>query len=111
MFNKLHNWIIFFPLILASLISLLLLLLLRFLPTVVPLFYSKPWGDKQLAPKRDLFIIPSLIAVMTLLNFLITRQLHQQQSFYKNALMTTSMIISLILAITFIKIVFIFILG
>ena len=43
------------------------------LPPVVPLFYSKPWGEGILAPKMGLFLLPLTVFLFTFLNFFIVR--------------------------------------
>jgi len=45
----------------------------RLLPEKIPLFYTKPWGDEQLAQKQFFFLIPGLMLFFSLLNFLITK--------------------------------------
>lgn len=107
--QKYFMWINFSPLILSLLIILTTIILLRFLPPKLPLFYSLPWGDGQLATHQQFLIIPASIALITLLNIIISWQLHPQQIFFKKVLLFSSLIVSLILTITFIKIVLIFI--
>ena len=36
-----------------------------FLPPKLPLFYSLPWGEKQLAQNQQLLIIPASIAIIS----------------------------------------------
>lgn len=107
--SGLSSWIIFSPIALALIISLLIIFLSKFLPNKLPLFYSLPWGEKQLATNQQFLVIPGSIALVSLFNLIISWQLHQQQSFFKKILIFSSLIISLILMITFIKIVLIFI--
>jgi len=40
-----------------------------FLPERIPLFYSQPWGEEQLALKNTVFIIPAASVVFLILNF------------------------------------------
>lgn len=107
--NKLYLWIGLSPLILALLLSFTIIILLKFLPPRLPLFYSLPWGDGQLATHQQFLIIPASIALITLLNLIISWQLHYQQIFFKKVLLLSSAVVSLILTITFIKIVLIFV--
>lgn len=111
MFNikKINFWAIFVPLLLCLLIGLLSLILNKSLPPKLPFFYSLPWGDKQLAQKQQLFIIPSSILLVTLINLVISWQLHSSQTFFKNILLLSSLLISLVLTISFFKILLIFI--
>ena len=100
--------VIFTPLILACLMAILTYFLGNFLPPKLPLFYSLPWGDDQLAGKSQLLIIPTSIALIALFNLIISWQLHASQVFFKRVLTLSSLLVSLILTITFMKIVLIF---
>lgn len=97
------------PLVVAAVLGLLILLLFRFLPTKLPLFYSLSWGDKQLVTHGQFFIIPAIITLIALINLIISWQLHYLQSFFKKVLLCASLTVTLILTTTFIKIVLIFI--
>lgn len=94
---------------LASLMAVSILFFPRFLPERLPLFYSLPWGEEQLASNLQFQIIPAIIILILLINLVIKKQLHPSQSFLKIALSLTSLAVTLILTITFIKIVLIFI--
>lgn len=49
-------------LILPPLLSLVMVIIITWqlssLPPMVPLYYSRPWGEEQLAQKQSLFIFP-----------------------------------------------------
>lgn len=107
--NKTYLWLSLSPVVVACLLSFIILLFSPLLPTKLPLFYSLSWGDKQLATPEQFFIIPAIITLITLINLIISWQLHLSQSFLKKVLLFTSLITTLILIITFIKIVLIFI--
>lgn len=100
--------IIFSPLLLAFFMALFTFFGGSFLPPKLPLFYSLPWGDYQLAGKLQLLIIPASIALISLFNLTASWQLHTSQVFFKRVLTLSSLLVSLILTITFIKIVLIF---
>jgi len=106
---KLDIWISLISINLGALMALSILLFLKFLPPELPLFYSLPWGEVQLATLKQFLIIPASIILITLLNLILSWQLHPSQSFFKKALLLSSLVTTLILIITFIKIVFIFI--
>lgn len=97
------------PPFLAGLIALSILMLGKSLPPRLPLFYSLAWGDSQLANGQQLFIIPATIVLITLFNLIISWQLHPSQVFFKKILLFSSLLVSIILTITFFKIVLIFI--
>lgn len=103
-----RSWIIAIPLFSAGLIALFILIFAKSLPPKLPLFYSLPWGEKQLVNHQQLLIIPASITLVTLCNLIISWQLHPQQAFFKNILLSSSVLISLILTITFFKIIAIF---
>lgn len=109
MFNKLDIWISLISLILGIFMTTSILLFFKFLPPQLPLFYSLPWGDAQLTTHQQFFIIPASIILTVLLNLAISWQLHLSQSFFKKVLLCSSLVTTLILTITFIKIVLIFI--
>lgn len=108
MSKKLYVWIGLSPLVLSLVLAVIILALFKALPEKLPLFYSLPWGEGQLATRNQFLIIPASIALITLLNFVVSWQLHPAQFFFKKALLSSSIIISLILAVAFIKIIFLF---
>ena len=109
MFTMKKSWLIILPFIISLVIIITALILSRFLPSRLPLFYSLPWGDKELAQKLQILIIPGIIILVTLSNLIISWQLHSSQIFFKKILLFSSVLVSLVLSITFLKIVSIFI--
>lgn len=97
------------PLILSLISTFLILLMQKFLPERLPLFYSLPWGEAQLAQSRQLFIIPATVVAVSLFNLVIARQIHTQQILLREILSFSSIFISVILTLTILKIIFIFI--
>ncbi len=79
------------------------------LPPRLPLFYSLPWGAAQLVDKQQFFILPGVLVLITLINLLITLQLHPIQTVLKRTLMLSLILINFALLITTIKILFIFV--
>lgn len=106
--KKLYLWTTILPFTVAAVLFLVILLFFRFLPPKLPLFYSLPWGDEQLAIHIQFFIIPGIIILIILLNLIVSMHLHEQQLFFKKILEVGTLISTLILTITFIKIVLIF---
>lgn len=109
MSKKLHFWLGLSPLILSLAITVAIFTIVNFLPAKLPLFYSLPWGENQLANHQQFLIIPAIITILTLLNLLISWHLHPSQSFFKKALVASSTIVAVILTITFLKIILNFI--
>jgi len=99
----------FLPLLIALVLGILILFFPRLLPNKLPLFYSLPWGESQIASRQQFFIIPAAIVLISLVNIIMSWQLHQTQTFFKRILLISSFIVSIILSVTLIKIIFIFI--
>lgn len=106
--KKLYFWTGLSPLILSLIIIVSILTVFKALPERLPLFYSLSWGESQLATHNQFLIIPASITLITLLNLIISWQLHPAQIFFKKVLLFSSIIVSLSLTIAFIKIVFLF---
>lgn len=105
MSKKLYFWLAATPLIFSIILTLVIIFFLGYLLPTLPLFYSLPWGEKQLAPHQQFLVIPAGIGLITLLNLVVSWQLHPSQTFFKKMLLLSSIITALILSITFIKIV------
>lgn len=109
MFKLKMGWINLSPFVLSLVLAIAILLGMQSLPPKLPLFYSLPWGDNQLASHREFLLIPASIIVATLLNSAISWQLHPSQSFFKRILLFSPLVVSLLLTVTFIKIILNFI--
>lgn len=107
--KKINFWIASTPLLLSLIFSLFVIISSKFLPPKLPLLYSLPWGEKQLVNNQQLLIVPAIMTLVTLFNLIISWQLHPQQIFFKKILLFSSLVVTLILTITFFKIVLIFI--
>lgn len=106
--KKLYLWSIIFPGIISLIFVIYILIFFRFLPPKLPLFYSLPWGDKQLTTHLQFLILPASLILILLLNLVVSLNLHSAQLFFKKILIAANFISTLILTITFIKIVLIF---
>lgn len=93
----------------AILILVLLFINLGGLPPQLPLFYSLPWGQDQLATLAQFVILPAIIILVSLVNLFITWQLHTSQLVLKRILYTSSITTALLILITTLKILFIFV--
>lgn len=107
--TKLYFWASIFPIMLSFFIGLTILLISPLLPPKLPLFYSLPWGEEQLTAPLQFFTIPAISILITLLNLTISSNLHSAQLLFKKILIVSSLLSTLILTITFVKIVFIFV--
>lgn len=109
MIKKFTFWLKFAPVIASAILTFVILLFFHFLPAKLPLFYSLPWGEGQLATQREFLIIPGIIILVTLFNFTITSQLHSSQKFFKDILCFSTYAVTLILLIAFVKVSLMFI--
>lgn len=75
------------------------------LPSQVPLFYSRPWGEPQITSSQSLLYLPGLsLAVLILNNFLAVFFI-KQEKFLSICLAWTSALFSLFCLITLVKII------
>ena len=111
MFNlrRINFWINSIPFLLSFFMVLFILIFGEFLPPKLPLFYSLPWGESQLGSKQQVLIIPAGITLIALLNLILSWQLHSSQVFFKKVLTFSSLLVSLILTLAFLKKISIFI--
>lgn len=79
------------------------------LPYKLPLFYSLPWGEPQLAALSQFNILSGIIFLTTFINLLISWHLHLSQLVLKRILAISSLLVTLLLTITSIKIIYTFI--
>ena len=97
------------PVFIALILGTFVIFSTGFLPKRLPLFYSLPWGEEQLATPQQFLIIPALIISISLINLMFSWQLHESQNFFKKVLAFTSTITTLILVISLLKIFLLFI--
>lgn len=90
--------------IVLSIISTLGILISRgFLPPIVPLYYGRPIGSEQLTPNIFLFIIPAVSLLITTINIIISKSVNDE--FTKKLLAISSLLISIMSAVTLVKII------
>lgn len=110
---KKSDKVVFWTNVTTLLIALLILVFWQLnitnIPSQIPLFYSLPWGENQLASSSQFIIIPSLIALITLFNVSLSWYLHPSQYPLKRILAFSSFIVSILMLITSIKIIYLFI--
>lgn len=90
-------------------ITLLFLVFYSRLPDRLPLFYSLPWGEAELAAKQQFFLLPIILALICLINSFIASQLHVAQVVLKKILVLSLILIDVIILVTAVKIIWIFI--
>lgn len=92
---------------LALIIFQLVFLFFKFnnLPQQVPLYYSLPWGDSQLASAASLFILPTFSIVVLLINNLIATFFLKNTTLFSRLLTIFSLLFSLISSIALFRII------
>lgn len=100
-----HNLFSFsFFLTIASLI--VSLVVQEQLPQKIPMFYSRPWGDEQLADKNFLFLLPIFSLFVTAINLFIAKTFQKKDDFFISGLCGFfSVFFSLITMVSLIKII------
>lgn len=83
---------------------LLILFGWKFFPPEIPLFYSQPWGQEQLASPLMLFILPGLGLIIFFVNFSISRLVPQGERLIKQILATAFLAFNFLSLITLIQI-------
>lgn len=85
----------------------LALLLFKFnnLPEQVPLYYSLPWGESQLASVSALFLLPTLSIVIMLLNNLLAALFLNTLKFLSQLLVVFALLFSVLAFITLFQII------
>jgi hypothetical protein len=112
-FYQSQDSIIFWSTCISILFTLLIIGLWAYfypqLPDKLPLFYTLPWGDKQLVSLSQFLILPGINFLIILINMIISWHLHKSQLLLKKMLSLNSLTISILLLLTAIKIIYTFI--
>lgn len=112
-FYRKQDPIIFFSVLISLICSVItaLVFLINFqnLPQSLPLFYSLSWGEGQLISTPQFIILPSLILLITLLNLIISWQLHPSQQVIKRIIAFSTAGVGVLITLTALKIIYIFI--
>ncbi|MDD2225330.1 MAG: hypothetical protein PHP97_04210 [Candidatus Shapirobacteria bacterium] len=75
------------------------------LPQQVPLYYSLPWGEEQLASAASLFLLPTFSIVILLINNLIATFFFKSIPLFSRLLVIFSLIFSLLSSISLTRII------
>ena len=108
--NVKNNWLISlshkFILLLFILSIGILLWKLSSLPPKVPLWYSRPWGEDQLAHPLWLFLLPLSSLFWYGINFLASMYKLSEYLLFTQMLFVSSLVVSLLSFLTLMKILF-----
>ena len=77
----------------------------RFLPSQVPLLYSRPWGEKQLIDPTGLLILPALSLIIFLANSILSGLLFKKEALLSQILAVSVTIFNLLCLVTLIQII------
>jgi cellulose synthase/poly-beta-1,6-N-acetylglucosamine synthase-like glycosyltransferase len=75
------------------------------LPPQVPLFYSLPWGEPQLASASQLFFLPTFSIVFSLINNLLAATIFSKTTLLSKLLVVSSLVISILSLVTLFQII------
>lgn len=75
------------------------------LPPELPLFYSRPWGQPQLASPKQLLLLPFFSMAVFLANLSLAALIHPQEKILGRLLIWSSLIINLMAAYNLYKII------
>lgn len=84
----------------------LLFLKLNDLPPQLPLFYSQPWGESQLASASSIFLLPILSLAILLVNHFTAAFLYASHKLFSYLLIVISLICCLFSLISLTQIIF-----
>ncbi len=76
------------------------------LPPQVPLYYSLPWGESQLAQASLLFLLPTISVVLLLIDHLFAISLTKTSVLLSRILLVISLIFSFLSLITLLRIIY-----
>jgi hypothetical protein len=76
------------------------------LPSQIPLFYSKPWGEDQLADSWLIFILPLTMNFIFFINLYFNKKFFQENNFVKKIIDYLNLFIIVSITLIFIKIIF-----
>lgn len=93
-----------YSLFLISLSLIFIVFKFKTIPPKIPLFYSLPWGEQQLADKFFLFLLPIASIITLLLNIILAKKIKEEVLVMK-LLIGTAFLFSLLSFITLVKII------
>lgn len=98
--------IVFIICLLATLfLSSLILVSWEKLPSELPLFYSRPWGEPILAKPIFLWILPAISLSVLLVNFAINNLTRDEWKFLSRVLVVFALLVSILATYTGVKII------
>lgn len=87
------------------LMVLIISIIIRQLPSVVPLYYTLPWGEARLAPRVMLYILPLLGLLFMILNVGLARMVAHLSAILPKTLAVSTAVIVLMLMFSLLGII------
>ncbi len=103
--NLLNRRLFYLNLSLIILAVLIISLSYFFLPPLIPLFYSLPEGQEELASKWQLFFLPGIMFILTLVAAVIDRKMEFSDEIISRSLFGSTLLFNFILFISLIEII------
>jgi O-antigen/teichoic acid export membrane protein len=72
----------------------------KYIPKVVPLFFTEPWGEARLAPKMFLILLPMLTLAAIVTNLIVGRRAREESPLLSYALAVASLLVAVMFAIS-----------
>jgi len=105
--NKTTKVALRFNLALTTFVFIFIAIFWTKLSPQLPLFYSKPWGQDQLASKSWFLILPSICFLMVLFNLRLASLFLKKEALLAKILIWTTTILILLVSTTIIRVLFI----
>ena len=67
--DKLYAWSLIAIIFLIFLQFLAIAFFYKYIPPQIPIFYSQPWGQEQLAGKKLIFLFPIQLILLLIINY------------------------------------------
>lgn len=74
------------------------------LPPQIPLFYSKPWGEDQLAEVWMIFLLPILLSIFVIANNFIVKKIFSDDLYVKKVLNYVNIFLLVVFFLVYLKI-------
>lgn len=103
--NKVYFYPLLFTVLSIAIQTTAISFYLPRLPPQVPFYYSRPWGEAQLATPYSLFILPGFCLASLLINSTLVVLLLGRKQFLSLCLMWTNVLINVLSLITLFKII------
>jgi hypothetical protein len=73
-------------------------------PPQIPLFYSKPWGEDQLAEVWMIFLLPVLLDIFVIGNYFIVKKIFSGDPYVKKLLSYVNIFLVVVVFLIYLKI-------